>query len=632
MKAASEADDIDRVRELSDESLSRDLPPGTKLRVYEQLIRSYTKVGNVDQASELFEEVQAQGPTIGMVAALLDGYVSKLRKGDAYALVHRLPALGLTPNLHIYNSLMALHASLRDPEGAEDLLSEMADFDIAPDRVTYTTLMDAYVETGQWREVVRIFEFLVKHHDPRLRPDAAAMNVILKTAITTGVAAQDTLSIFRRALADGLRPNEQTFTHVIHALCVAGLMDLAEEMFALMDRGDRLPFPSSEQVRPGVHVFSAIIYGYLRASNTAKARAWLLEMRERKIQPTSVTYGIIIASFLGRDAMGDLDTAISIAKEFLEGSPLDLNKGSRSVGLDQPYLRGRELLPVFAPIVNALAKRVEPARALEYFRIIVERGVEPPLTLYTALMDAYRKADDWESVEFLWQKVLSKVSGDGVARVPKSQAQALCRPFTILLHALSQAERYDTLLATWMEQAERGFAFDASNWNALGVAAALAGDLDRAWWISERVLCANADLEESIRGVGDPSEEVSGSNETRSRLYDAYEGGYALGTSTIAEYLRRPPTHPALRHMLDRASFRRYRLYWHTSRGLLHLLEDSLASFTIDSPLRHELQAGHPRTMQAIRRRQARQQVRADSSIQMLEWRSRDVGRRTATM
>ncbi|KAI5476125.1 hypothetical protein MNV49_000395 [Pseudohyphozyma bogoriensis] len=632
MRLASELGNLPGVREAFNEGAEQGGgEQRDRVRLCGELVRAYVRVDDLDGANKAVDELQASGlaPNLATINSLVSGHAARTNVEEAYACFDRLSELGHTPNIVSFNALVALHANRNDPESVERVIQDIRQAGLQPDRYTWVGLMNAHVEIGQWREGLEIFNFLQSHQDPSMHPDTAATNVLLKAATLAGAPASVNLQIFLRATQRGLRPNAHMYTQLMHSLCVSGMIDQALELFAMMDSDDpRLPTPM-HKIRPGVHIFSTLIYGYLRAGNHSGARSVIREMRARGIAATSVTYGIVVASFLRQNTDAGLEMALSLAKNFLVEAPLESLKGTRPTGFDPQLARGEELLTLFNPIISHFAKSMNAALALDYFREVLQRNVKPSLMLYTTLMDAYRKVDDIESVRHLWQHVhqalvetypnphpaaSDSLDTQPAIKVVGSRANALCRPLSIYLDALASGGLYEEVQRVWAQQVAEGFNFDASNWNMLGIAATGAGDLNVAFFVSEFVLCegrdapGDVDRGSTVLGSLAPTE---GSMETRDRLY-VYRGGNRYqhrrdrDRTSFEELLGAGLEDVDVAQSLETTATQRRRHYWYPHRSFLRLLDTALEYLPISAEEKQRWKADNPRTMGAIRELQER--------------------------
>ena len=534
---------------------------GDRARLWAQLIVAHVRVNDVEGGIRALQDLIGAGlrPPLSAVNSILHGYARRGRAKPAYDLFGQL-ARGafeaLQPDAMSWNALVLVHAVAHDPTAAEAAIASMKAAGIAPTRQTWTTLMNAYVESGMWTAAFAVYQYLETNPDPTLRPDTPVANVMLKACLLTGTSGDKVLALMRELVLRGVRPDMSTYTLVMQALCASSSMDHAEELYRFIDSGDHVHgFASRGTIKPDVAIFSSLIAGYARRGDGPKARACLAEMRARGLHPSSVTVAIIVGARLMRyedDLTGArlkraLDVATAQARSFLEEATVDSDAPSavrkqrsealerrrtrQAVRVDRPLAAGTDAVAVFGPLLRTLARTGDASDALRLFEEILDRSdeldpdVDPPIALYTTLMTAFWQRDQLlaplqadaaaRNVHLVWTSLYDSVArrfvrvrradqavedeAAGAAtrqrRVDPAQAASLCVPFTVLVESASRAGLHMLVEPTWRRLAREGFAFDSSNWNALALYFIHDMQLERALWITEHVLCEPTPLE-----------------------------------------------------------------------------------------------------------------------------------------
>ena len=688
MRSFSALNSVEDVRATFDlpenQILIREARKRDQVRLYGELIRAYTRVDDVAGGMSMLERLIKEGlrPNLPIINSLLFGFANRADRERTYALFDRLPTFQLSPDVVSYTALVSLHGNARDPEAAQVVIKELEGKGMAANLKIWTTLMNVYVEVGSWGKAVEIYEFLDRHQDPAFRPDIATFNVLLKANVLLSTPAQTVFALFRRTLEQGLRPNAQTYTLLMQSVCTAGMMDVAEELFTLMDQphlDNRLGLPMpAVAIEPDAFIFSILVRGYLARGDTTKAKACLTEMQARGISPSSVTYGIIVGSYLRSTDAGGLDTARSLAKDFLDSSPLDGSRHKRLTRYDIPLARGQELLNVFGPIINAYAKQDNADLALQYFKQVLQQDVQPSIPLYTSLMDAYRGIRQTSSVKYLWDHIHQLVlttypatpsldtstterpsfpptTDADVSKINSDHKNMLCLPFSVYINSLAEVNAHSEIASAWQTLTEEGFAFDSGNWNSLAVALVQDGQLERAFWISEYILCP-PDEETTTKRSGEVGGDLENSQSTDitlrlpSRVYQNREGERAMqrrNSATLLEDLTPYETveedapveeamegpelisslfqsqavlrshywfpHGALLRSFERALYRLsaygggtiVRASWDREGNLIEEKEQVVMDPEEAEGLRERLRVGHPKTFKAIGMRQS---------------------------
>lgn len=555
MRARSRRYELDKVRAIFESAELAAASPEERARLWGQLIAAHVRVNDVEGGLRTLQEMLETGLYVPIVTinVILHGFARRgdvKRAAELFARIAEGEFPRLQPDTGSWNALILAHVVARDPSTAEALIKEMRLSGARPDKQTWTTLLSAYVENGQWTAAFGVYRHLQSHPDPTFRPDTAVYNVMLKACILTGTPAPTVVELFRDLVARGVRPNMRTYTLVLQSVCLAGMMDIAEELFLLMDRRHDSPsrIPGMSVIEPDQFVFATLVAGYLRRGQSDKARAMLLEMNARGIRTSSIAVGIIIAARVaslqereGHISAESMQRVIQQARDFLRdganGEPggLAARRRRQPVRFDRPLALGKEAVVVYSPILRSLASQGDIAAALELFDEILDRQdaqIVPPIELYTTLMDGFRiqaaeldspaEAEEMaQSVYSIWHQLYDSVCqrfvrlrpiqnvGEAAAavggpplpkfarRVDPAQAGLLRLPLTILLDTATHLDDRSFIEATWRRLAQQGFAFDISNWNALAAWFIRDLQLEKALWITEHVLCRPADDEEA---------------------------------------------------------------------------------------------------------------------------------------
>ncbi|SCV68309.1 BQ2448_430 [Microbotryum intermedium] len=544
-----------------------------RARIVSNLVDAYVRCDDLEAATKAVDDyLLAHGdrPTLGTINSLMFGYATRHDVDSTYAIFRRLAGgewgnrASLTPNVASYEALLCVHANVKDLDAVIGIMAKMRQEGFEMTLRAWTTLMNLYVELGQYRKAFDIFEFLERSPNPTLVPDTATFNVMLKAAVLTETPVITQLQWFQQALQRGLRPNVMTYHLLLKSVCAAGLIDVAEEMFKLMDKtpakttitaGEMsttsteapssaeapasLPIAMSD-VRPDVFTFSILLNAYIKTKQSAKAQACLEEMRSRGIEPTSVTFGIIVASMIAgpkRSSPTNREKAKTFARNFLALSPLHVNRKdlSKNAKRDKVLARGDELVHIFAPILQAEAKTANGQTVLDTFKLVLENGARPSIELYTILMDAFQhdavvrpapgsSAMGVEDVVTVWNGLHGSILDaygypvrikrlspllpsifsnhlkmpSPARRISPAHSADLCLPVSILIDTLSsplalEAGHGRGISRIWGELSAEGFRFDAATFNTLVRAFIRQGEMERAAWIIERILLARSD-------------------------------------------------------------------------------------------------------------------------------------------
>ncbi|WVQ76549.1 hypothetical protein IAR50_006219 [Cryptococcus sp. DSM 104548] len=463
-------------------------------------------------AKETLIQIDALSPRLYVYNALLQLYADQTNLIPALELFDRLlehPTL--RPTRHSYTSLITLFANRRDPTNAHNVFESMMEAGIKPDALAHAAVINAEVEAGDWSEAARLWT----RSPAGIREHRTVLSAVLKALVWLPAPTDHVIGIFRRIKS----PSRQAWALAIQSASDSGRMDLARDLYTEMDVASR----RGASPAPDVYTFSILLHGYMRADDSASARAVYDEMLQRGILPSSVTYGIVIQSFADTRGARSLeqahDFAMSVFREVQKGKIADIRS-------DKANTRRN----IFTPLAIAHGKLQNWERAQSYFDLIdpAEESLEPEtdnflaaspqqkIITWSQLMDVHRRAGDVQQVLKIWGDLFrfaidaiplvarneteeaelnQSLAGSTVAvpgggknsrkRIPES---ILCIPLSIALDSVSSVGDGKAVRKLWASVSHYHFGFDAANYNHYAIALARTGDVEGAFRITEKVL------------------------------------------------------------------------------------------------------------------------------------------------
>ncbi|ODN75071.1 hypothetical protein L202_06289 [Cryptococcus amylolentus CBS 6039] len=476
------------------------------------LFTAYINNNEAALAEETLFQIDTFSPRLYVYNALLQLYADQGNLIPALELFDRLlehPTL--RPTKHSYTALITLFANRRDPTNAHNVFESMADAGIQPDALAYAAVINAEVEAGDWSEAARSWT----KAPAKVREHRTVLSAVLKALVWLPAPTEHVVGIFRRIR----NPSRHAWALVIQSACDSGNMDLARELYTEMDVASR----RGANPAPDVYTFSILLHGYMRADDSASARAVYDEMTERGILPSSVTYGIVIQSFADTRGARSLeqahDFATSVYREVQKGKIAD-------VGADKFNTRRN----IFTPLAIAHGKLQNWERAQSYFDLIdpTEEPLDPEtdnflaaspqqkIITWSQLMDVHRRAGDVAQVVKIWGD-LFRFAIDAIPLVARNESEEadmnrafggsninvpgggkhsrkripesiLCIPLSIALDSVSSVGDAKAVRKLWSSVSHYHFGFDAANYNHYAIALARTGDVEGAFRITEKVL------------------------------------------------------------------------------------------------------------------------------------------------
>jgi pentatricopeptide repeat-containing protein PET309 len=460
---------------------------------YSTVISAYSRSGDEAGASEWLRRMAKSGfaPDGPLYNMILRTFALRNDITSVSGVLKRMQKLGIKRDIRTTTILVSMYARRGDPESAERVMrSALATPGFAPDRRLLNSLLSAHVNAASWPGVIRVFDWMVSMKSSGLRPEIDTMNNVLKAYVYMGAPFSAVSRTFARIKNFGLRPNARSYLMLIQSACNIGRMDAAWDAFNELER------TATKQYNPvNAYILTLIMGGYLRNGDKIQAKTIYEEMQARGIQPTAVSFRVILSAYSNERTEESLEAAEKFMGSLLESGPRE-GEGWRKA----TSVRGDPIMTVFAPLLVAHGRSLHPREVEAKFRTMLDLGAEPSVESFTLLMDAYRRVGDINSVVEAWEQLYKFAVKDHHAQIEPVQKHGAPVPVThrrsgvlsialsIYIDAMSHAGRHQDIARAWQTARNDGFSFDSHNWNHLAVALVHAGEPERAFEVVERVL------------------------------------------------------------------------------------------------------------------------------------------------
>ncbi|KAG8769187.1 hypothetical protein FRC12_005117 [Ceratobasidium sp. 428] len=460
---------------------------------YSVVISAFAQSGDEAGASQWIRRMAKSGiaPDSALYNMILRMFALRNDITNVAGVLKRMQKLGIKRDKRTITMLVSMYARRGDPESAERVIrNALAMPGFTPDRKLLNSLLSAHVNAASWRGVVRVFDWMVSMKSFDLRPDIDTMNNVLKAYVHMGAPFSAVSRTFDKIKKIGLRPNARSYLMLIQSACDIGRMDTAWDAFNELER------TATKRYNPiNVYILTLMMGGYLRNGNKALAKTVYEEIQARGIQPTAVSFRVILSAYSNERAEESLAAAEKFMASLLDSSPRR-GEGWRKA----TSVHGDPIMTVFAPLLVAHGRSLHPAEVEAKFRTMLELGVEPTIESFTLLMDAYRRVGDIDSVVEAWEQLYNLAVKDHHVQIEPAQksgastsatnrrSNVLCIALSIYIDALSHAGRHQEIAHAWQTAKKDSFLFDAHNWNHLAIALVRAGEPERAFEVVERVL------------------------------------------------------------------------------------------------------------------------------------------------
>lgn len=186
---------------------------------YNTVMRAFTRRGQVSRCSELYDEMLQNGvtPTEVTLSVLVEVAVKAGNVARAWQLFDDFSVYGVAPNRVHYTTLLRGLVMAGEQTEVSKLLQlmETGPASLAPDLITYQSLVKAYADWGDVPSAVRALGQAVKRG---LHPDDHMLNTVLYACAIAALKSDEVLRIFDELVGYGLTPSASSLALLLKAL------------------------------------------------------------------------------------------------------------------------------------------------------------------------------------------------------------------------------------------------------------------------------------------------------------------------------------------------------------------------------------------------------------------------------
>ncbi|ODQ55461.1 hypothetical protein SAICODRAFT_29046 [Saitoella complicata NRRL Y-17804] len=402
-------------------------------------------------------------------------------------------AAGVVPNNHVFSSMVALFARRKDIDGAVMCFEWMQQgLRLKPDATDVGALLNAYVEVGDMKGADDFFRAISESYG--VKRNVAHHNIMMKGWMIQKKFAK-VLATFDAMRDAELRPDAETYNMIIQAHCAMHEMGVAEDCLRRMRASDR--------IKPNAYHYTTLMIAYLKQHDTQSCSEVYEQMLDDGVQPTFLTYTVVMQLYLSRGGPSGLRRANDLLEEIIARQDrLDLTSKYAPRTSVPPFL--------FMPVLKRNGALYGSTAARQVFdRFIDVVGALPDLQMLATLMLSYYRGNSYEMVERLWKLVRArahelsrtiKITSEGIELDTATirNSRHLCEPLLVYLQSLRDQRAYDKVDEVCAGLLQDGYAFDAAVWNTLVTLYTESGRLHLALRIvEEKLIDGNAAYNEN---------------------------------------------------------------------------------------------------------------------------------------
>ncbi len=313
-----------------------------------------------DEALGMYRRAQAHPTPLGAEGfhVFVTGFLAVDRLEIAIEIWGDMVRQGIEPGIALWNAMLDYAGRRRSIETVEGTWKKMSKAGVTPDRVSWTTLIDATFRCGAVDRALDLFGSL-----DRKSAGAASRDTFLCNVCIRGLVANGAGDLGRRflddAIAAGMLPDAVTYNTLLSAHVDAGDVRAALGLVREMDgRG------VARDVVTYTVMLKALLRGGIDAGVTERTGQLLDEMQGRGVSPNAHTY------------MALVDAAMRVGE-----------------------VRTRKRSERLVPGAEAMAFAEGVLRRMQ------GSGVRPTVAVYTSLIKGYMLRGDLAGAEDAWARM-----------------------------------------------------------------------------------------------------------------------------------------------------------------------------------------------------------------------------------
>ena len=354
-----------------------------RLRIHESdfnmVLNAYSNVGRMDMAHRVIalQQRTAHAPSLSPVAysILLKGYGRLRDLKNLEMILSHADASGVEPDTVMMNSLIDSYANCLEIEKAREVLDWMKNPLNAQNSGVVTTYS-------------RLFRA-----ESCPRPNRRTFNTFLKGLANAGALAE--CIALSREMEANMMWDEVTTNTLVHAAVTCDDFSLAEN---ILEGYTVATSQSGLTQHPNVEAYTKLLDGYAKAGDLDAALATLKKMRERKVEPTEVTYTCAIGALARYRKIQQAKRMLGYMK---------------AIGLEVTVVAYNSLISGLLSSDESgenFDRRVDEAIAV--VKEMMKKGIRPNTVTVTVILDAFARCERSRISEA--KALVSRLENEGI--------------------------------------------------------------------------------------------------------------------------------------------------------------------------------------------------------------------------
>ncbi|KAL6007324.1 hypothetical protein ACLOJK_032821 [Asimina triloba] len=328
--------------------------------ILNRIVRSYGRLGAVDHARRLFDQIPQ--PNAFIWTALIHAHVENSLHDDAVLLFHRMRTESVPPLNFTVSLVLKALARRSVARGGQTVHGLVLKYGLGSDLNVQNSVIDMYSRFGEVDVARRVFD------------GVQCKDIVSWNSMISGYCVNGRIDVARGLFEQMPERNVVSWTAMISGYASAGNMAEAQFLFGQMPVRDSASW-------------NVILTGYLEAGDIKAASSVFEEMPKRDIW----SWNAMISSLC---KVGELN----LARDFFDRMPMR-NVVSWTMMLDGYIRKGdvelarclfdqmpEKSLVTWSTMISGYAKNGQPNHALELFKQFKKKGIKPDETFILVII------------------------------------------------------------------------------------------------------------------------------------------------------------------------------------------------------------------------------------------------------
>ncbi|KAL5708158.1 hypothetical protein ACHQM5_018983 [Ranunculus cassubicifolius] len=355
---------------------------------YTVMIRGYCKVGMIDDAKKVFDEMLVKPNSI-TYNTIIFGLCRKGRMESAREIMEEMIVRNHGfPDVVTFTTLIDGYCKQNELEKAEKCMDEMVHWGCEPNVLTYNSMIYGLCMNGRIDEAKRM---MTKMRLKGWKDDLATHTSLLKGFCIVG-RSDDAINHFKEMLNLGFKPDEKAYGVVVNEYCKMGRWT---EAIVLMDQMELIG------LKPGINLHNSLLRVLCNLGEHGRAIRYLKKISQKNRYVNFLAYDILICSLCSvRGKMRDVEDLVvdmvskghrpdismynNMVKGYCEDGDVHMSMGMFREMMEKGFTINLESFSVF---VKELCRKGKSTEVKKLFEEMCKRCPVPDVESYRKILD-----------------------------------------------------------------------------------------------------------------------------------------------------------------------------------------------------------------------------------------------------